>query len=111
MTISNEAVEKAAEWLPHSGDCEARPERDCTCWGPHVDLMRAALEAAAGIIRAEALEEAAKEMDRLDALGNTPYWDLTHEQGSEYREWAGVENEQAWLRARALAERGEPSGP
>ena len=45
--IPNEAVEAAAEWLPHSDDCEVRPERDCTCWHPRVAIMRAALEAAA----------------------------------------------------------------
>ena len=47
MSISDEAVEAAAEWLPHSDDCEVRPERDCTCWQLRADLMRAALEAAA----------------------------------------------------------------
>ena len=45
--IPEAAVEAAAEWLPHSGDCEVRPERDCTCWRDRVNLMRAALEAAA----------------------------------------------------------------
>jgi hypothetical protein len=45
--IPEAAVEAAAEWLPHSGDCEARPERGCTCWRSRVDLMSAALEAAA----------------------------------------------------------------
>ena len=44
--IPAEAVEAAADWLPHSGDCESRPERDCTCRLPRMNLMRAALEAA-----------------------------------------------------------------
>lgn len=46
-TISEEAVKVAADWLPHSGDCQVLPGRDCTCRQPRVDLMRAALEAAA----------------------------------------------------------------
>ena len=53
--IPAEAVEAAAEYLPHSDDCEVRPERDCTCWQLRVDLMREALEAAAPHIRAQAL--------------------------------------------------------
>lgn len=59
MTVSNEAVNAAAEYLPHSTDCQVRPERDCTCWQYRVDLMRAALEAAAPLIQAQALEDAA----------------------------------------------------
>lgn len=47
QVIPVEAVEAAAEYLPHAGDCQVRPERDCTCWQPRVNLMRAALEAAA----------------------------------------------------------------
>jgi hypothetical protein len=47
MKVSDEAVEAAAEWLPHSDDCEVRPERYCTCWQLRVNLMRLALEAAA----------------------------------------------------------------
>ena len=54
--IPDEAVEAAAEWLPHSDDCEARPERDCTCWQPRVNLMRGALEAAAPHLRAQGWE-------------------------------------------------------
>lgn len=49
--IPDAAVEAAAEWLPHSGDCEVRPGRDCTCWQSSVNLMRAALEAAAPHMR------------------------------------------------------------
>lgn len=57
---SDEAVEAAAEWLPHSCDCEVRPERYCTCWHTRVDIMCAAIEAAAPHIRegyADAFEE------------------------------------------------------
>jgi len=51
--IPEAAVEAAAEWLPHSGDCDVHPERDCTCWQPRVNLIRAALEAAAPHLVAE----------------------------------------------------------
>ena len=57
--IPAEAIEAAAEWLPHSDDCEVRPERYCTCWQPRINSMRAALEAAAPHIRAQAIEDAA----------------------------------------------------
>ena len=57
--IPAEAVE-AAEYLPHSDDCEVRPERDCTCWQPRVNIMREALEAAAPHIVADALRLADK---------------------------------------------------
>lgn len=40
VTVPVEAVEAAAEYLPHSSACEARPERDCTCWQLRVNLMR-----------------------------------------------------------------------
>jgi hypothetical protein len=56
--IPQEAIEAAADYLPHSGDCESRPERDCTCRLPRMNLMRAALEAAAPFIRADAKREA-----------------------------------------------------
>ena len=51
--IPEAAVEEAAAWLPHAGDCEVRPGRACTCWRPRVDLMRAALEAAAPYMEAK----------------------------------------------------------
>jgi len=59
--IPQEAIEAAADYLPHSGDCESRPERDCTCRLPRMNLMRAALEAAAPFIRADAKREALEE--------------------------------------------------
>lgn len=62
MTVPDEAVEAAAEYLPHSSDCEVRPERDCTCWQLRVNLMREALTAAAPFIAAQALSEAAEEL-------------------------------------------------
>ena len=96
MTISNEAVERAADYLPHSMDCEPRPpERDCTCRHLRVATMSAALEAAAPIIRAEALEAAAKAMREerqswcLDDAGR--YW---------------IKRTLDDLAARAVAERG-----
>ena len=61
-TITEQAVEAAAEYLPHSSDCEVRPERDCTCWKLRVNLMREALEAAAPVIAAQALEDAARDV-------------------------------------------------
>lgn len=51
------AVEAAAEYLPHSDDCEVRPERDCTCWQPRVNIMREALEAAAPHMQDRAAED------------------------------------------------------
>lgn len=62
--IPEAAVEAAAEWLPHAGDCEVRPERDCTCWKSRVDLMRAALEAAAPHMLEDAWEAGAEAMER-----------------------------------------------
>lgn len=44
--ISDEAVEVAATYLPHSMDCEWQPEGDCSCWNPRKATMRAALESA-----------------------------------------------------------------
>ncbi|MDJ0322139.1 hypothetical protein [Pseudarthrobacter sp. PS3-L1] len=78
MTVSQEAVEAAMAYLPHSTDCEVRPERECTCWKPRADLIRAALEDAAPFIAAQALEDAAAEMREeragwcLDDAGR--YW-------------------------------------
>lgn len=60
--IPAEAVEAAAEWLPHSDDCEVRPERYCTCWQPRINIMRAALEAAAPYMLASAWEEGMQAM-------------------------------------------------
>ena len=77
--IPEEAAEAAAEWLPHSGDCEVRPERDCTCWQPRVNLMRAALEAAAPHMLAECWDAAIEahkawtwDDENVDPLAN-PY--------------------------------------
>jgi len=66
--IPDGTVEAAAEWLPHSGDCEARPERDCTCWQPRVNLMRAALEGAYPILLSHEREET--RLAHLDAVVN-----------------------------------------
>lgn len=75
MTISNEAIVvalKAWRGTPFGGDA-----------------LMAALEAAAPIIRAEALEDAAEDAEGMHDP-TTP----------DCQEWA------AWLRARAAAERG-----
>ena len=55
--IPAEAVEVAAAYLPHSTDCECRPERDCTCWEPRKAIMLAALEAAVPYMRRDADED------------------------------------------------------
>jgi hypothetical protein len=66
--IPDEAVEAAAEWLPHSDDCEVRPERDCTCWQLRVNLMRAALEAAAPHMLADITRERDEARAAVDQL-------------------------------------------
>lgn len=92
--IPEAAVEAAADWLPHSGDCESRPERECTCRRPRVDLMRAALEAAVPFIAAKALEDAA------EMLASLP---LDNWAGGHFTKGLCVKQ----LRARASAVRGE----
>ena len=92
MTISNEAVEAAA------GAAEQKHES----WGSWEDVARAALEAAEGIIRAECLEEAARELAQL------PYVRPDHPDRAEYQRMIGIRrgNTDAWLKERAQAERG-----
>lgn len=54
------AAEQAAGWLPHAENCEVRPERDCTCWRPRVEIMREALEDVMPALLAKAWEEGAE---------------------------------------------------
>ena len=68
QVIPDAAVEAAAEWLPHSDDCEARPERDCTCWKPRVAIMRAALEGSAPHIEAPFIEALRVERAKVELL-------------------------------------------
>ena len=89
MTISNEATVVALQaWrsTPFGGDA-----------------LMAALEAAAPIIRAECLEEAARELAQL------PYVKPDQPGRAEYESVLAVRrgNTDGWLLARALAERGE----
>jgi len=67
--------------------------------------LEAALSAAGfGLVadaKAEALEEAADELDRQERFGRLPWNDLTDEQRAEYLSWARLETNQAFLRARA----------
>ena len=102
MTISNEAVEKAlsAGLSTHDWGMFEAQQGDM---GEAVDeAIRAALEAAAPIIRAECLEEAAKELSQL------AYVRPDHPDRAEYQRMIGIRrgNTDDWLRARALAERG-----
>lgn len=68
MSIPDEAVEAAADWLPHSDDCESRPERDCTCRHPRLAIMRGALEGAYPILLSHELEQT--RLAHLDAVVN-----------------------------------------
>jgi len=68
--------------------------------------VTAMLEAAAPIIRAGVLEAAAEEIDRLRAVGKTPYAECTEYEARAWWAFAEVTPEE-WLRARAMAERGE----
>ena len=90
--IPQEAIEAAADYLPHSGDCESRPERDCTCRLPRMNLMRAALEAAAPFIRADAKSEALEEAAQA--------WWMRGDVRDRFTPWS-------WLNDRAAAVRGE----
>ena len=93
MTISNEAVEAAgiaihneiSDWYPLEGvpDLDAHAK----------ELARKALEASAGIIRAECLEEAADAADDPSPEDMDGYFIDQADVGR-------------WLRARAVAERG-----
>ena len=98
MTISNEAVEKAAMALRDRYAIEV-------CELPvssFLDDARAALEAAAPIIRAECLEEAAK------VLAQLPYVKPDQPGRAEYESVLAVRrgNADGWLLARAAVERG-----
>jgi len=82
MTVSNEAVEAAEEAIRELWDSK-------TPVTPH-DEARAALEAAAPFIHAQALEDAANAM-----------WDASP------ATIQGPDTGQSWLRARAAALRGQ----
>ena len=82
--IQDAAVETAAEWLPHSGDCEVRPERDCTCWQSRVNIMRAALEAAAPHLLSHEREET--RLAHLDAVVNARTVDKLERELAEAKE-------------------------
>ena len=93
MTISNEAVEKAlsAGLSTHDWGMFEAQQGDM---GEAVDeAIRAALEAAAPIIRAECLEEAGDAADDPSREDMDTYFIDQSDVGR-------------WLRARALAERG-----
>ena len=97
MTISNEAVEKAADALREYDDQVVRgiaPE--------YARAARTILEAAAPIIRAECLEEAARDLAQL------PYVKPDQPGRAEYESVLAVRrgNTDGWLLARAKAERG-----
>lgn len=98
MTISNEAIEAAKAGIRAHAHIDWQAEHLVE------GLARAALEAAAGIIRAECLEEAAKELAQL------PYVKPGHPDRAEYERVLAVRrgNADAWLRARAVAERNPP---
>jgi hypothetical protein len=97
MTISNEAVEAASKvffedgwegppyWASLDADDPSRLE--------YLATTRLALEAAAGIIRAECLEEAAEAL-RLAGKDIDPWGKPTRENYAD------------WISARAVAERG-----
>ena len=90
MTISNEAVEAAAEEIMSAAFGQELPEAP-------LDLARAALEAAAPIIRAEAAAEALREAADLIE----PFSGIGLANGATRADIA------AWLRARAAAVKGE----
>lgn len=105
MTISDEAVEAAARAFHGALDAPvSRPED----WS---DQMRAALEAAAPFIQAEALEEAADEAEAIITAGDIAEC-AAHVPGERGRQSAVDARDQLyndpedWLRARAAAERG-----
>ena len=95
MTINNEAIQKAAD----------AAESAHGNWGTWEDVGRAALEAAAPIIRAEALEEAAAWLDSAEQVQNIAF-DGPSDIGSLSAKYdAALEEPAEWLRARAAAER------
>jgi hypothetical protein len=94
--IPNEAVEAAVQtYHEEIGDCTIK------------DAMRAALTAAAPFLRAQALEDAADELDRLNKIGAARSDSCTAEEKSDYRAYAEFDGGHSdWLRARAVTERG-----
>lgn len=71
------AAEQAAGWLPHAEDCEVRPERDCTCWQPRVEIMREALEDVMPALLAQAWKKGAKAQEVYESCYRlaVPYGD------------------------------------
>ena len=57
--------------------------------------------------KAEALEEAADEMDGLERLSGYPEESCTDEENAAVEAYDNATNAQEWLRARAAAERGQ----
>jgi hypothetical protein len=121
MTISNEAVEAAA--AAHANRGGYTNWEDWGDWNPEVkteamDDMRAALEAAAPFIRADAKREALEEAaDRFDTRSETllktmqnmaDSWEYGSDDITRYGAYSVEANTTAaWLRARAAAVRGE----
>lgn len=95
--IPEEAVQIAADYLPHDRDCESRPERDCQCRHLRLATMQAALTAAAPFIRAQALEDAASELESDAGYSS-------HFEPEEITQGKLIAAE--FLRARAVTERG-----
>jgi len=123
MTISNEAVEKAADLIVQGNTdyCECRRSPfdkhtvnpPCSTRRDAMRVARVVLEAAAGIIRAECLEEAAAAWDTrsvtfLETMkGMAESREYTHEDIIRYGAYsAEAQTTAARLRARAVAERG-----
>ena len=90
--IPQEAIEAAADWLPHSTDCQWRPERDCQCRHLRMATMRAVLEAAAPFIQADAKREALEDAAQA--------WWMRDDVRDRFGAWS-------WLLDRAAAMRGE----
>jgi len=102
MTISNEAVEAAKAGIRAHAHIDWQAEHLVE------GLARAALEAAAGIIRAEALTDAAEDFE-----GNVGVGEFAEQSIRDGAYWLHIQESwdhqgpyMDWLRARAVAERG-----
>lgn len=126
MTISDEAVEAAAKAAYEVMPVELFGEDGPVLWEHlsdsilgnsrkhhELDRARAALEAAAPFIRAEALEDAA---DALDSDDENSFYETRRRElaypyskpmlAEQWGELDGIESAAKFLRARAAAERG-----
>lgn len=114
MTVSNEAVEAAAKGIYRSvnkahADTKGWDEVKPNWQRSYRRDARAALEAAAPFIQAQALEDSAQDFE--DNIGVSEFDELSRRDGSPWahiaEDWDHQGPYMDWLRARAAALRGQ----